>query len=61
MLSDAQKTELTRMFETFVSTLNKEQLTKLYFRLDDLHQYGPEARDLFTKITRAKIEEVEHE
>lgn len=59
MLNDDQTKELEMLMRKFIATLDKEQLTQLYFRLDDLYQYGPEARDLFMKITRAKIEFVE--
>lgn len=56
MLNDEQKKELEMLMRRFIATLDKEQLTQLYFRLDDLYQYGPEARVIFTKIVRDKIE-----
>jgi len=43
MLTKPQKDQISKSFAKLAESLNKEQLSKLYFGLDDLMQYDKEA------------------
>ena len=59
-LTDVQKDQLTLRFKELLESLTRDQLMKLYFRLDDIIQYSPSVQHLFLKLTREGIEKAEN-
>ena len=58
-LTEPQKDYLKESFTDFSKTLSDKQLKQLYFRLDDLIQYGQEALGIVYRVTKRVTEERE--
>lgn len=59
-LTDVQKNQLTLRMNELLESLTRDQLMKLYFRLDDIIQYSPSVQHLFLKLVREGIEKAEN-
>ena len=47
MLTEPQKEGLKKNIRSFAESLNRGQCSSLYFRLDDILQFGPGTTSLF--------------